>query len=72
MDEMLITSIFTRGIVSKLIRRVLKKKTGYDVDIHLNEFRANSKDGKTYIHLDIDANLEKDELVKILKSVGLM
>lgn len=72
MDEMLITSIFTRGIVSKLIRRVLKKKTGYDVDIYLNEFQANSKDGKTYIHLDIDANLEKDELVKILKSVGLM
>ena len=28
-------------------------------------------DGKTHVHLDVDAELEKDELMKILKNIGL-
>lgn len=68
---MKITSAFTRNIVSKLIRRVIKKKSGYDVDIRLSEFRTTIIDGKTRIHLNVDAELDKDELNKILKAIGL-
>ena len=28
-------------------------------------------DGKTHLHLDADAELDKDELMSILKSIGL-
>lgn len=28
-------------------------------------------DGKTHLHLDVDAELDKDELMSILKSIGL-
>lgn len=68
---MKITSAFTRNIVSKLIRRVIKKKSGYDVDIRLSEFSTTIIDGKAHVHLNVDAELDKDELTKILKTIGL-
>lgn len=71
MDEMRIVSKFTRGIISKAVKMVVHKKTGYDVDIQLNEITTTINDGKTHLHVDIDAELERDELIKILKSIGL-
>ena len=71
MDEMKIGSKFTTGILSKLIALLIQKKFGYDVELKMNEINATIIDGKTHIHLDIDAELEKDELIKILKSIGL-
>ena len=68
---MKIVSKFTRGIVSKVLKMVVHKKTGYNVDIQLNEITTKINDGKTHLHLDVDAELEKDELIKILKSIGL-
>lgn len=71
MDEMRIVSKFTRGIVSKILKTVIHKKTGYNVDIQLNEITAKISDGNTYLHLDVDAELGKEELINILKGVGL-
>lgn len=71
MDEMKIVSKFTRGIISKAVKMVVHKKTGYNVDIQLNEVTTTINDGKTHLHLDVDAELDKDELVRILKSIGL-
>lgn len=71
MDEMRIVSKFTRGIISKILKTVIHKKTGYNVDIQLNKITASVYDEKTHLHLDIDAELNKEELTKILKSIGL-
>lgn len=68
---MKIGSKFTTSIVSKLAALAIRKKFGYDIKLSLNEVNATVTDGKTHIHLDIDAELEKDELTKILKSIGL-
>ena len=72
MDEMRIVSKFTRGIISKAIKMVIRKKTGYNVDIQLNEAITTINDGKTHLHLDVDAELDKDELMSILKSIRLL
>lgn len=71
MDEMRIVSKFTRGIISKAIKMVIRKKTGYNIDVQLNEAITTINDGKTHLHLDVDAELDKDELMSILKSIGL-
>jgi hypothetical protein len=71
MDEMRIVSKFTRGIISKAIKMLIRKKTGYNVDIRLNEAITTISDGKTHLHLDIDAELDKNDLINILKSIGL-
>jgi len=60
-----------RGIISKAIKMVIRKKTGYNIDIQLNEAITTINDGKTHLHLDVDAELDKDELMSILKSIGL-
>lgn len=71
MDEMKIGSKFITNIISKLASAVIRKKFGYDIKLNLNKANATIVDGKTHVHLDIDADLEKDELVKILKNIGL-
>lgn len=71
MDEMKIRSKFTTGIISKLVSMVIRKKLGYDVELKLNEVNATVTDGKTHVHLDVDAELSKEELTKILASIGL-
>lgn len=71
MDEMKIVSKFTTNMISKLVRMVLRKKFGYNVNIQLNEIKTTINEGKTHVHLDVDAELDKDELVKILKNIGL-
>lgn len=71
MDEMKIVSKFTTNVISKLVGMVLRKKLGYDVGIQLNEIKTTITDGKTHVHLDVDAELDKEELLKILKKIGL-
>lgn len=68
---MKIGSKFTTGIISKLVSMVIRKKFGYDVQLKLNEVNATVIDGKTHVHLDVDAELNKEELNKILASIGL-
>lgn len=68
---MKIESKFSRGIVSRLIKKVLRDKSGCNVDVQLNKFRTTVIDEKTHVHLDIELDLSKEELDKLLKSVGL-
>lgn len=71
MDEVKIVSKFTRGVISKILTRTLCKKLGYEVGVQLNNISVTVEDGKTHIHLDADAELEKGELIKILTNSGL-
>ena len=71
MDEMKLLSKFTTGIVSKLAEVVLHKKLGVDADIALNELQVTVVNGKTHIHLDLDAELSKEELTRLLKHIGI-
>ncbi len=71
MDEMKIESRFMTSIISKLITLAIRKKFGYDVKLNLNEVNATVIGGKSHVHLDVDAELDKDELTKILKDIGM-
>lgn len=53
MDEMRIVSKFTRGIISKAIKMVIRKKTGYNIDIQLNEAITTVNDGKMVLCQDL-------------------
>lgn len=71
MDEMKISSKFMRNLVAKLVKRAVKKKVGYEVDIQLNELTVTVTDGTAHVHLNIDAEINKDEFTKILGTIGL-
>lgn len=71
MDEMRIGSKFITGIISKLLVTVVKQKLGYNIDLKLNAVNATVGDGKAYVHLDIDAEVSNEEIMRILSGVGL-
>ena len=68
MDEMKITSKFTTNIVSKIITKILKQKLGYNAELKLNAIRINLDDEQAHIHLDVDADINKEELLKIIST----
>lgn len=71
MDEMKISSKFMRNLVAKLVKRAVREKAGYEVGIQLNEFAVTVTDGAAHVHLSVDAELDKDELAKVLGAIGL-
>lgn len=68
---MKIQSKFMTGLVSRIVKKVLRTKLSCEVDIQLNEFRTTVIDDKTHVHLDLDADLTKEELNKLLKTNAL-
>ena len=73
MDEMRLklSTRFMRGIVAKLIARMIYKKTGYKVDIQLNDLDVSVVDGETHISTNVEAKLSSSEFMKIMKKIGL-
>lgn len=70
MDEMKIQSAFTKNLIAKFVKSVLKKKLSCEIDLQLNGLTATITDGTAHVHLDVDAELKKEELLRILKKVG--
>lgn len=73
MDEMKIklSTNFMRKIVSNLLSKVLFNKLGYKIDIQLNEIEAKTENETIQLHINVDAKMDKDEFIKIVKSIGL-
>lgn len=73
MDELKIglSTKLMRGIVSKLISKLVQKKLGYKVDIQLNGVEVEMKEEKVHLHLNVDADLDKADFIEIIKSIGL-
>lgn len=70
MDEMKISSAFARRMVAKMIRKGLKKGTGYDIDIDLKNIYISIDDSNVaHIHLDANAKIQKNDLEKIVDSM---
>jgi len=68
---MRIESKFTTMIASKLAEKVVRGKLGYDVDIRLNRLRTTVMEEKMHVELNLDLELTKEELNKLLKSIGI-
>lgn len=43
----------------------------YDVDIRLNRLRTTVMEEKMHVELNLDLELTKEELNKLLKSIGI-
>lgn len=71
MDEMRVnlTTKFMKGIVTKLLASVIRKKLGYKIDIQLNDVIVVSSNGRVHIHADVDAETTNEEFAKIIKSI---
>ena len=73
MDEMKVklSTKFMKNIVSKLIAKAIYKKTGYKVDIQLDDLDVLSFNGDTTIKVNVEARLKSEEFNKLVKSIGM-
>lgn len=69
MDEMKIVSSFTRKLVAKFIKKQIKKKFGYDLEINLNDLYISVDDNVAHIHVDANADIDKNDLDKIMDEI---
>ena len=71
MDELKLnlSSKFVRGIVTKLIAKAIYKKTGYKIEVELNSINVEVINGNAQIHADADAEIDNEELMKIVKTI---
>lgn len=70
MDEVNIRSGFLQGIIVKIIKKVIRQKTGYDPELKFNDQIQMIFDGdKVKVHLNFDAELKKEDLQRILKDL---
>lgn len=58
-----------KRIVSKLISRYVFRKTGYKVNIQINDFDFWAVDGDTTVKLNMEARLKNEEFNKLIRSI---
>ena len=66
MDELKIRTSFTKNIISRIIRRLIYKKFGYDVGIHIHELTSNADDNLICANINLTADISKKDLDDIL------
>lgn len=69
MDIMQIKSSLMRGIISKLISKVICDKLGYKVKIHINDIDMKINDEKATIQLNAGLEMNVDELKSFSKLI---
>ena len=70
MDEMHIGSKYLQGIISKIIKSVIRKKLGVEADVQFNDPISVTFDGeKANVHVNVNATLGRDDLDKLLKDL---
>lgn len=70
MDEINIRTGFFQGIIIKVIKKVIRQKTGYSPELQFNDpIQVNFDGDKVKVHLNLDVELGKDDLQKILKDL---
>ena len=69
MDDLKVTSKFMTMMISKLVKTVIYKKFGYDVNIRINEIGVTSVDENIHVHLNVDGDINSDEFKKFTKFI---
>lgn len=62
---------FVGGAVAKLLSKFVQKKTGYKINIQLNDLNVEVVDGKAHLHVNADAEMDNNELIKVFKVIGV-
>ena len=72
MDEMKLklSTKFMRGIVSKLISKIIYKNFGYKVNIQLNELDVSVIDGETKMYANVEIKMDSSEFTKLIKQLN--
>ena len=70
---MLIRSSFMRRIISSVINKMISKQK-YGITVNVDDIQAkwSDKEQKVKVHLELDAEIPKADLMDILKNAGML
>ncbi len=73
-DIMHIQSAFLRGAIAQAVCKAARKQGYKSTEIKLNDIFAgySENEKKVHIHLDMDAELSKADLMALLKQAGVL
>lgn len=69
MDELKIKSTFMKGILNKVLSKMIQKKLGYKVDIRIEDLDIKIINEKACLHANIEAEIDKAEFAQIMKTI---
>lgn len=70
MDEVNIRSSLMQNAIAGIIKKLIRQKTGYDPELRFNDPIQLTFDGdKANVHLNIDAELNKEDLQALIKKL---
>ena len=67
MDKLIINSNFTRGIITKLIKKLMKKKFGNNIDIQIEDLEISINDD--IVKVRMSGEMSKESLATITKTL---
>lgn len=67
MDEMNITSDWTKMVITKIIKKAVKDKIGINLDINLGDVYLRIGDANVELALSAQAKAEKSQVFDLLK-----
>ena len=70
MDEIKMVSDFATKMISKMLAKILFKKTGFNVDIDVNSIQFIIDEDKVKGHLDLRTEMSKDDFESIIASIS--
>ena len=70
-DEVKITSKTIKNFFSKYVRSQLHKNLGSDIDIQFGDIIITNDDEKAHVELSVSADIDSDELIKLLEKINM-
>lgn len=72
MDTLRISSGLLGGLITKVIKKSIKKKTGLDITVTIKSLEIVNKDNRTEFELSLTGDVQSTELIKyISKNLGV-
>lgn len=73
-DIMHIQSAFLRSVIAQAVSKTARKQGYKSTEVKLNDIFAgySETEKKVHLHLDIDAELSKEDLMALLKQAGVL
>lgn len=55
-----------KGIVAKLLSKMIAKKIGYNVQVHINELELDEHLGEIKLTANVEAKMNTDDFLKVV------
>lgn len=69
MDELKIRTPLVKALIGRILKSVLKKNLGCDIDVTLNDLSVTVRDGKAHFCVNAEGNINVSDISRILTKI---